>query len=192
MARNKIVVDGEVIIDLTGDTVEASSVLSGVVFHGKDGVQTEGTCTFDADTSDATANASNILKNQTAYVGGSKVTGSMTNNGGFTYSLASADRSGTTWKKNIPAGFHDGSGYIQFADTDLVAANIKQGVDINGVTGTYSGEAVNLQAKTVTPTRSEQKVTADKGYDALSQVVVAAVSIVEEPNAAGGTTVTIL
>lgn len=192
MAYNKIVFDGETLLDLTGDTVEASSVLSGVKFHGKDGVQTTGSCTFDADTSDATANASNILKNQTAYVGGSKVTGSMTNNGGYKYTLASTDRSGTTWKKAIPVGYHDGSGYIQFSDTDVKPENIKQGVDIMGVTGTYSGDGVNLQSKNVTPTKAEQKVTADSGYDALSQVTVAAVPYSEQANAAGGTTVTIL
>lgn len=192
MAINKVVYGGDTLIDLTDTTAEAGTVLVGAKFHAKSGVLTDGTCTYDADTSDATANASNILKNATAYVGGSKVTGTMTNNGGLKYSLTSSDRSGYTWKKTIPVGYHDGSGYVQFSDADLVAANIKQGVDICGVTGTYSGAGVTLQSKSATPSKAEQKITADSGYDALSQVTVAAVPYAEQANAAGGTTVTIL
>ena len=61
-------------------------------------------------------------------------------------------------------------------DSDLVAGNIKQGVTIFGVEGTYSGSGASLQTKSVDPTESEQEVTPDSGYDGLSKVTVGAIS----------------
>lgn len=42
---NKVVYDNNVLIDLTSDTVAASSVLSGATFHLPDGSSTTGTMT---------------------------------------------------------------------------------------------------------------------------------------------------
>ena len=71
--------------------------------------------------------------------------------------------------------------------TNLSAGNIKSGVTVKigdstdddcvtYVTGTYAGEAVVLQSKTVTPTESTQIITADTGYNALSSVEVEPIS----------------
>ena len=76
----------------------------------------------------------------------------------------------------IQAGYHNGSGKVVIDDTEkgkITAGNIKSGVSILGVTGTYSGEAAKLQTKNITPTKTKQDVTADEGYDALSMVSVA-------------------
>lgn len=94
----------------------------------------------------------------------------------------------------IQQGYHDGSGKVSISTTEqnkIIAGNIKSGVQILGVTGTYTGEAISAQAKTVTPATTSQTVLPDSGYDYLSQVTVNAISYVETDNAQGGKTVTI-
>lgn len=188
MAKNKIIYGNDVLIDLTDATVEASDVASGKYFYGRDGVRTLGTSTNDSDTSDATALASEILNGRTAYVNKSKITGTMPNNGAV---------SGTISTKNgvytISNGYHDGSGTVSIDSTEqakILASNIKSGITILGVEGTYTGEGVTAHSKTVTPTTSQQTVLPDAGYDYLSQVTVNAIPYVETANAYG-TTVTI-
>lgn len=57
-------------------------------------------------------------------------------------------------------------------DEKIIPENIKQGITILGVQGTYNGGISNLQTKTVTPTDGIQTITANEGYDALSTVTV--------------------
>ena len=67
--NSKIVLSsGEVLMDLTQDTVVADKLLKGFTAHGKDGAPITGSCEFDADTGDATAGAAEILAGKTAYV----------------------------------------------------------------------------------------------------------------------------
>ena len=42
MAINKVVYGGQVLIDVTGDTITADKLLSGFTAHGKDGSPIEG------------------------------------------------------------------------------------------------------------------------------------------------------
>ena len=187
---NKVVYGGDTLIDLTTDTAVASDVQSGKYFHLKSGERVQGTCTYDADTSDANAVASEILATKTAYVNGNKITGSMPNNGGNNVTVTGT--SGTT----IPQGYYDGSGKAVLdstSATNLVANNIRENVTILGVTGTMSGsEDVHAQAKSVTPATTAQTVVPDSPtYNYLTQVTVAAIPYVETDNAAGGKTVTI-
>ena len=185
---NKVVFGNEVKIDLTMDTLTASKLSYGYTAHDRSGAPITGTNTFDSDTTDADALAGEILYGKTAYVNKNKVTGSMPNRGAVT---------GTISDKNtpysIPVGYHDGSGTVGLdstSATNLVASNIRDGVEILGITGDYAGEAVPTQAKTATPYTTQQVILPDSGYN-LSQVTVNAISYVETDNAQGGKTATI-
>lgn len=182
---NKVVYGGTTLIDLTGDTVVANKLLSGYKAHDRSGAPITGTCTFNADTSDATATASEILSTKTAYVSGSKVTGTMPNRGAISATIDSLS------PYTVAQGYHDGSGTVSVDTTNISAGNIKSGVTILGVEGTYTGEAITTQSKTVTPTSSTQIITADSGYDYLAQVTVNPIPYTETDNAQGGKTVTI-
>ncbi len=187
---NKVIYDGNTLIDLMEDDVTQADVLAGVAFHLPSGAPATGTCLYNANTTDATATASEILASKTAYARGSKLTGTMTNNGGVTGTISTK-----AGQYTVPAGYHDGSGKVSISATEqakIIAGNIKDGVQILGVTGTYTGEGVTAQAKTATPTSSQQTILPDSGYDYLSQVTVNAVPYVETDNSAGGKTVTIL
>ena len=188
MAKNKIIYGGTVLVDMTTDTATAAQILDGYTAHINTGEQVEGTCTYDADTSDATAQRAEILLDKTAYVNGTKLTGSMPNNGAVSGTISTKAGSYT-----IPIGYHDGSGTVGISATErakIIASNIKSGVKILGVTGSYSGEGATAQAKTATPATESQVILPDEGYDYLSQVTVAAIPYVETANAYG-TTVTI-
>lgn len=185
---NKVVFSGETLIDLTGDTVTADTLHKGITAHDKSGSAITGTNTYDSDTSDDTAAVAEILAGKTAHARGALLTGTMPNRGSAAVTVS--DTSGTT----IPQGYYDGSGKASIDEasaTNLIAGNIKEGVEILGVTGTYSGEAVKLQSKQVVPSTSTQTITADTGYDALGTVTVTAIAYVESDNSAGGKTVTI-
>ena len=189
---NKVVYGGKTLIDLTADTVTAGKILKGATAHDKSGAAIVGTCTFNADTSDATATGAEILSGKTAYVNGVKVTGEMRNNGAVDGVISNKADSYT-----VPIGYHDGSGKVAISTTEqakIIATNIRDGVTILGVTGTMSGtEDAKAQAKTITPTTAQQVVLPDdeQGFNYLSQVTVEAIPYNESENAQGGMTVTI-
>ena len=187
---NKVVYGGTVLIDLTGDTVTADKVLTGYTAHDKSGATITGTCNYDVNSEDATVAVAEILTGKTAYARGSKITGTMPNNGAVTKTISTK-----TQEVSIAQGYHDGSGKVSISSTEqakIIPTNIRDGVTILGVTGTMSGtEGARAQAKTITPTTKVQNVLPDDGYNYLSQVTVNAIPYVESDNSAGGTTVTI-
>ena len=187
---NKVIYGNTVIIDLTADTVTAEKILAGFTAHDQSGATITGTCDFDVNSGDATVQVAEVLKGKTAYARGTKLTGTMPNNGAVSLTISSVDDS-----ISIAQGYHDGSGKVQILDTEkakLIASNIKQGITILGVTGTLEpSSSIKVHAKTVTPATTAQTVLPDSGYDYLSQVTVNAIPYVETDNSAGGKTVTI-
>ena len=187
MAVSKVVYGNQTLIDLTTDTVNTESLLEGVTAHKADGTPVTGECTYDADTSDATALATEILATKSAYVNGSKVDGTMPNNGSISGSISTKDGTYT-----IPRGYHDGTGEVEIDSSQqsrIVPENIKDGVTILGVEGTYTGEGGTYEQINVTPYTTPQTITPSSGYDAISQVSVAAIAYTETPAAQGGGTV---
>ena len=142
MGVNKVNYGAKTVIDLSKDTVTASKLLKGITAHDKNGDKITGTyeagSSGGTDTSDATAVASNILEEKTAYIASGKVTGTMQNRGAT---------AGTISKKTgtyiIPEGYHNGDGSVTIAEAErekIVPENIKNGITLLGVSGTYTGD----------------------------------------------------
>ena len=181
---NKVIYGGNTLIDLTGDTVTVSDLAYGKTAHDKSGTVITGTNTNDSDTTDATASAAEILSTKTAYVNKNKIVGEMPNRGAVTGTIS------TLSSYTIQNGYHDGSGTVSIDSTEagkIVAANIKSGVTILGVQGSYSGESISVEAnKTVTPSTVAQTVLpTSPTYDYLAQVTVNAIPYSETPNSFG-------
>lgn len=187
---NKVVYGNRTLIDLTSDTVTKDKILSGFTAHDKSGTIITGTCDFDVNSTDATVAVAEILDGKTAYARGAKLVGTMPNKGAVNGSITTKDEQFT-----IPTGFHDGSGKVGIDTTEkskIIAANIKEGVTILGVTGTLApASGVKAQSKTITPGIDEISVLPDEGYDYLSTVIVSAIPTSESDNSAGGVTFTI-
>lgn len=185
-----VLANGTVLIDLTADTVDASKLLDGYTAHGANGAPITGSCTYDSDTSNDTLTVSEALVGKTFHARGTAYTGTMPNNGAVSGTISTKAQQYT-----VPQGYHDGSGTVQIASTEqakIIAENIRQGITILGVEGSMSGsEDMHAQSKSVTPTFASQTISPDSGYNCLSEVTVAAITVTYSDNAAGGKTVTI-
>ena len=152
-------IDADDAVAFTAGTAAAGNVLSGSTFYtgasmtGTTGSMTNrGSPTFSTEgasvpsgyysggtidvlsggTGDGDAAGGQILAGYEAWnSSGGLVDGTMTNRGNITYSPG-------TGSQNVAVGYHAGGGTVN-GDGDLAAGNIKTGVNIFGVTGTYSG-----------------------------------------------------
>lgn len=158
---------GSTQVDMQGGFVTGGA--SGASFQSKTVSPSESAQTIKADNgydglSQVTVNA--VSK---TYVGSG-----VTKKSAATYTPGTSDQS-------IASGqYLNGTQTIK-GDSNLTAGNIKSGVKIFNVTGSYAGSSSggntpSLQAKTVTPSESAQTISPDSGYDGLSSVTVNAVS----------------
>lgn len=126
----------------------AGDLLAGKQLIDQNGNVLTGTMSTLAQQTQGTATAAQILSGQTAWVNGSKITGSMVNRGTISQSL----NAGGTY--TIPAGYHNGSGRVtanslssQTSGT-ATAADIAKGKTawVNGskITGTHTESSGEL------------------------------------------------
>ena len=137
MGISRVEYDGKLLIDISSDTVKKSNLLAGETAHDSNGDPVTGECTFDMDTKSFTAFAEHILNGKTAGVNGKEITGSMPENEAAEHLIFTKEG-----VFEIPQGYHDGNGTVKINPSAvglLTPENIRENVEILGVTGTMTG-----------------------------------------------------
>lgn len=126
-------IEKDTAITIQGDeNLRAANIKKGTTIFGVEGtLETE---TTGIDTSDATATAADILSNKTAYVNGEKVTGTIETVEEAVWTPSAED------KQILSSGVYVGGTQTIQGEPNFLASNIRKGVDMWGVQGTYEAE----------------------------------------------------
>lgn len=116
------------------------------------------------DTSDATAAENDILSGKTAYVNGGKITGVIE-------SLEATTYTPSTENQVILSGKYLGGDQTILGDANLIPENIKSGISIFNVAGTYSGSGSSgLNEKMLLDCRNMS--SSNEVYNAYTDIVM--------------------
>ena len=151
-------------VDMQGGFVSGGS--SDVKLQSKTVTPSENTQTVNPDSSYDALSSVTVEAISNTYIGSS-----VTKKSAATYTPGTSNQS-------IASGQYLSGAQTIKGDSNLIASNIKKGVTIFNVTGSYN-EATGgptLQSKAVSPSESTQTVSPDNGYDGLSKVTVNAIS----------------
>lgn len=151
-------------VDMQGGFVSGGS--SGVKLQSKTVTPSENTQTVNPDSSYDALSSVTVEAISNTYIGSS-----VTKKSAATYTPGTSNQS-------IASGQYLSGAQTIKGDSNLIASNIKKGVTIFNVTGSYN-EATGgptLQSKIVSHSESTQTVSPDSGYDGLSKVTVNAIS----------------
>jgi hypothetical protein len=120
------------ILDSKGNALTAGKLKMGIIYT----MRYDGTnFILQGEGGYGNATASDLLSGKTASTDAGDIVGAMVNRVAVTITPSTVNQA-------IPEGYHNGSGYV-FGDAELIAGNIKSGVNIFGVVGSSNIVDIN-------------------------------------------------
>ena len=147
MAVNKIIFNGESVLDLTQDTATAQDVRQGKKFHLKSGASSIGTLIPGTDVSDTTATANDVVQGKYFYLqNGQRVEGNIAKRVGSNINFV-------IYYDNVTfsPGYYQQAINVKIDETQqkrFKPENIRDGVVLMGVTGNYVGQGIVIEGQT--------------------------------------------